>query len=185
MHPLSFFSLHPLFNSTAAVIAVESVLILQPTHTASQKRVGTLSHASLHFLAVCFFIAAFTVIETTKSAHGAPHFTSAHGRLGLATYAVLALQALVGFTQYFTPGLYGGVDRAKRVYKWHRALGYVILLLLLATVAAATQTETGRDFLELRLWAVLGAAGLVLLGVLPRVKKEKFGFGGARPGVRI
>jgi peptidoglycan/LPS O-acetylase OafA/YrhL len=91
----------------------------------------------------------------------------------------------VGFTQYFTPGLYGGVDRAKRVYKWHRALGYVILLLLLATVAAATQTETGRDFLELRLWAVLGAAGLVLLGVLPRVKKEKFGFGGARPGVRI
>lgn len=87
----------------------------------------------------------------------------------------------MGFTQYFTPGLYGGVEAAKKVYKWHRASGYVVLLLLLATVAAATQTDTGRDFLELRLWAVLGAAGLVLVGVVPRVRKGKFGFGGEKP----
>lgn len=30
-------------------------------------------------------------------------------------YSVLLVQAFVGFTQYFVPGLYGGVDNAKAV----------------------------------------------------------------------
>lgn len=115
------------------------------------------------------------IIEYNKFAHGAAHFTSVHGKLGLITYILLGIQALVGFTQYFLPQLFGGVSKAKAIYKWHRLSGYVILVLMLATVAAATQTDTGRLFLKLKLWAVLVGSVLVLIGVLPRIKKQKFG----------
>lgn len=180
LHPLSLFSAHPLLNSTALLLVVEALLILQPTHTAAQKRSGTHVHATLHILALLLFLSAFIVIETNKFAHSAPHFTSLHGRLGLATYIILALQAAVGVTQYFTPGLYGGEDRAKKVYKWHRAVGYVVLLLLLGTVTAATRTETGREFLKLRTWAVVLAGTVVLVGVLPRVRLGKLGLEGGK-----
>ena len=67
-------------------------------------------------------------------------FTSAHGRLGLITYIVFVLQALVGLTQLWFPRLYGSVDNAKAIYKYHRASGYLLVVFSLATVAAATQT---------------------------------------------
>jgi len=177
LHPLSIFSLHPILNSSAILLSTEAILILQPTHTPGQKRAGILTHFTLNFLAADALIAAFVVIEYNKFSHRAPHFTSAHGCLGLTTYCLLAIQALVGFTQYFVPRLYGGVDRARSVYKWHRGSGYVILVLMLATVAAATQTDTGKDFLQLKLWAVLVAGALVLVGVVPRIRKAKFGLG--------
>lgn len=118
------------------------------------------------------------IIEYNKFDHGVNHFTSAHGRLGLTTYILILLQALVGVTQFYFPGLYGGVEKAKRVYRWHRASGYVLLLLLLVTVAAAALTETGRDVLGLRLGHVGGAAVLVAVGVAARIRPGKFRFGG-------
>jgi len=81
----------------------------------------------------------------------------------------------VGFTQYFVPQLYGSVDKAKSLYKWHRASGYVVLVLMLATVAAATRTEYNVEELHIKLWAVLLSGALVLIGVLPRIKKQKLG----------
>jgi len=53
--------------------------------------------------------------------------------------------------------------------------GYIILVLLLATVCAATQTTFNVNVLGMQLWAVIVASVLVLLGVLPRVKKQKLG----------
>jgi hypothetical protein len=177
LHPLSLFSWHPILNSTAILLLTESILILQPTHTLTQKRHGTLTHFGINFLALDALIAAFVIIEYNKFSHHAEHFTSVHGKLGLFTYSLLAIQALVGFTQYFTPRLYGSVDRAKSIYKWHRASGYFILVSMLATVCAATKTYTGEKFLELKLWAVVVASMLVIIGVFPRIKKQKLGMG--------
>lgn len=179
LHPLSLFSFHPVLNISALALVTQAIIILQPTHTAPQKTSGTHVHAALLGVASLAFAAAFTVIEYNKFDHRAEHFTSAHGRLGLTTYILLLLQALVGVTQFFVPGLYGGVEKAKRVYKWHRASGYLVLLLMLVTVAAATQTETGGDVLELKLGLVGGAAALVAVGVVARIRPRKFGFGGA------
>ena len=100
---------------------------------------------------------------------------SSHAILGLITYIFLGIQALVGFTQYFVPKLYGSVDKAKSLYKWHRISGYVILVLLLSTVAAATQTDYNKTTLDIKLWAVIISALLVLIGVVPRIKKQKLG----------
>jgi cytochrome b561 len=90
-------------------------------------------------------------------------------------YILLLIQALVGFTQYYTPSVYGGMDNAKKIWKWHRASGYVVLVLGLATVCAATQTDFNKKVLGMELWAVVVASVLVVLGVGSRVKLQKLG----------
>ncbi len=173
--PLSLFSAHPLLNSTAILFLTEAILILQPTHTATQKRRGTLVHFFTNLVAFNLLVASFVIIEYNKFSHGAVHFDSVHGKLGLITYILLFIQSAVGFTQYFVPQAYGGVDKAKSIYKWHRLSGYVILTMMLATVCAATRTYTGMVTLDIKLWAVLVSSVLILVGILPRIKKQKFG----------
>jgi hypothetical protein len=176
-HPLILFSAHPLLNSAAILVLTQSILILQPTHTATQKRQGTIAHFTANNLALDLLIAGLVVIEYNKFSHGGVHFDSPHAILGLITYIVLAIQAFVGFTQYFVPQLYGSVSKAKSLYKWHRISGYIVLTLLLATATAATQTDYNKNVLHIKIWAVIMTALLVLIGVLPRIKKQKLGLG--------
>lgn len=81
----------------------------------------------------------------------------------------------MGITQYYFPKAYGSVDNAKAVYKYHRMSGYVLLVLSFATVAAATQTDFNKGELHIQLWAVIVASVIVLVGLLPRIRKGKFG----------
>lgn len=81
----------------------------------------------------------------------------------------------MGITQFYFPGVYGGVEKAKRVYKWHRWSGYLILGLGLATVCAATQTDYNKGVLHVRLWAVIVASVITVVGVGARVRKGKLG----------
>lgn len=169
------FSAHPLLNSAGLLILTQAILVLQPTHTADQKRYGTAIHFVLINLGIYSLIAGLIVIEVNKFAHDGTHFVSPHAILGLITYIFLALQVFVGFTQYYTPRLYGSVDTAKSLYKYHRVSGYVNLVLLFSTVAAATQTDFNKTTLKIKLWAVLLTAILVLIGIIPRIKKQKLG----------
>jgi hypothetical protein len=177
LSPLILFSAHPLLNSGGILFLTQAILVLQPTHTETQKRQGTTSHFVLINLALDLLIAGLVIIEINKFNHNGTHFESPHAILGLTTYILLAIQASVGFTQFYVPRLYGGVEKAKVVYKWHRLSGYVILTLLLATVAAATQTDFNKTTLDIKLWAVLVSAVLILIGVIPRIKKQKLGLG--------
>ncbi|KAE9365986.1 hypothetical protein N431DRAFT_386010 [Stipitochalara longipes BDJ] len=177
LSPLILFSAHPLLNSAGVLVLTQSILVLQPTHTAGQKRQGTIAHAWLNNFGLDFLVAGLIVIEVNKFNHNGTHFESPHAILGLTTYILLAIQTFVGFTQYFVPQLYGSVDNAKSLYKWHRISGYVVLVFLLATVAAATQTTFNKTTLDIKLWAVLISAALVLIGVFPRIKKQKLGLG--------
>ena len=112
-----------------------------------------------------------------KFAHHGTHFESPHAILGLITYFFLFGQAVIGLTVYQFPSLYGGVERAKLLYKWHRLSGYVNLALLLATAIAATQTDYNKTTLGINFWAITISVALILLGAVPRIKKQKFGFG--------
>jgi len=174
-HKLILFSAHPLLNSTGLLLVTQAALILQPTHTADQKRQGTYVHLALNDLGLACLIAGLVIIEVNKFRHHGTHFESPHSILGLITYILLLIQATIGFTQYFVPQLYGSVDNAKKIYKYHRMSGYVILTLGLATVAAATQTSYSKDVLHIQLWAVLVAAVVTLAGVIARIKKQKLG----------
>ena len=96
--------------------------------------------------------------------------------MGVITYVLLVVQALIGFAQFYLPNaVFGSVDTAKSVYKYHRASGYVILFFSLATVCAATYTPANSGLLMIQPWSVIVASVLVVLGVVPRIKKYKFG----------
>ena len=126
-------------------------------------------------MALGLFVAGLVIIELNKSRNNIPHFESPHAILGLATYGLLFIQALVGFTAYFVPQLYGGEDNAKGLYKYHRWSGYVVFTMGLATVCAATQTTYNVGTLHIQLWATVVASILTLAGLLSRVKKAKLG----------
>lgn len=177
-HDLILFSAHPLLNSAAMLFLVQAILILQPTHTAKQKKQGTYTHAALNDVGVGAAIAGLVVIEYNKFDHGGEHFVSPHAIMGLVTYIMVVLQFIVGATQYFTPGLYGGVDNAKALYKYHRVWGYLTLLMMLATICAATQTGFNVETLQMQLWALVVACIVIVVGVAPRIKLSKFGWMG-------
>ncbi|KAI9761556.1 MAG: hypothetical protein M4579_000948 [Chaenotheca gracillima] len=172
---LILFSAHPLLNSAGLLVVTQAIIVLQPTHTQKQKTQGTYVHSALNGIGMGSLIAGLVIIEYNKIGHGGTHFVSPHAILGLITYILFFIQTIVGITQYYTPSLYGSVNKAKSLYKYHRASGYVILILSLATVAAATQTDFAKGVLKLQLWPVLVAAVITLAGVLPRIKKQKLG----------
>jgi len=172
---LIFFSAHPLLNSAGFLLAIQAALILQPTHTPSQKRAGTLAHFAFHLVGTSALTAGLIIIEINKAGPGHEHFESPHARLGLLFYILVYIQSLVGFTQYFVPQLYGGVDNAKAIYKYHRVGGYIIAVLGLATICAASWTTYSLYVAHIQHWAVIVASVLVLVGVVPRIRLGKFG----------
>jgi cytochrome b561 len=122
-------------------------------------------------------IVGLIIIEMNKASHPETRFKNIHGIMGLVTFILIILQAVVGFVQFYIPAsVLGSVDKGKMLYKYHRVSGYLILLLSLATICAATQTGFNANVLHIQLWAVIVASVLVVAGVLPRVKKQKFGF---------
>jgi hypothetical protein len=149
---------------------------LQPTHTPEQKRAGTIAHFLFHVVGASALTAGLVIIEINKQGPGHDHFASAHARLGLTFYVLVYLQAIVGFTQYFVPQLYGSVENAKSVYKYHRLAGYFIAVLGLATICAATWTTYNIYVGHMQHWAVITASVLVLVGVVPRIRLSKFEF---------
>ncbi|KAH6606668.1 cytochrome b-561 [Trichoderma cornu-damae] len=181
--PLILFSGHPLAQSFAVLVLVQSVLFLQPTHTFEQKRLGQRVHGLLNLLALFALVAGVTIIEYNKEKSHNAHFHSVHGYLGVITSVVLLLQYLVGFTMWATPRLYGGEDKAKAVWKYHRYSGYFVLLLLLVTINSATQTDYNKNVLKLKLWATLVLSIIVVIGIFPRIQKQKLGF--SRPSVSL
>ncbi|SPO03910.1 related to CYTOCHROME B561 [Cephalotrichum gorgonifer] len=170
------FSGHPLAQSIGVVAIIQSILILQPTHTAAQKRVGQRLHAGLHLVSFLALVTGVAIIEYNKVSNGLAHFHSPHAYIGVATCAVLAVQYLVGFTMWATPALYGGEDRAKAVWKYHRVSGYLIFLLLVASLLSGAKTDFVANVLGMQFWVMVVASVLILIGVLPRIKKQKFGF---------
>lgn len=151
--------------------------MLQPTHTPKQKVTGTHVHFALNLVGIMALIAGLIIIEMNKASHPETRFTSAHGVMGLIIYILIFSQALVGFAQFYIPQqIFGSIDKGKAVYKYHRMTGYLILVMSLATICAATQTGFNANVLHIKWWAVLVASILVLVGVLPRIKKSKLGW---------
>lgn len=82
----------------------------------------------------------------------------------------------MGVVQYFFPvRVLGSVDAGRKIYKYHRVSGYVLLLLELGTVIASTQTTFNLAALHIPLWGVVVTSVLVVAGVGARVKKQKLG----------
>ena len=73
------------------------------------------------------------------------------------------------------PGVFGGVDKAKATWKYHRYGGYLLLVLVLATVVSAMDTDYNKGVLDIKMWAVGVSVGLIVVGVFPRIQLYKLG----------
>jgi len=164
-----------LLNSAGLLLLTQAILTLQPTHTAEQKSLGVALHGAFNNVAILSFLAAFVLIEINKFTNHIEHFESPHAILGFITYILIILQWLFGVFQYFIPSVFGGYEKARFLYKYHRWAGYTIFTLGLATVCAATQTTYNKNVLDIKLWAVIVASVVTLAGLLPRIKKQKLG----------
>lgn len=158
------------------LLFVQGILLVQPTHTAKQKKQGTYGHAAFNDVAFLTALAGLIVIEYNKISHKGEHFVSPHAILGLVTYILILLQLLAGISAYFLPGLFGGEENAKAMYKYHRVGGYLTLLVMLATICLATQTDFNVNVLQIQLWAVVVAAVILVVGIAPRIRLSKFGW---------
>lgn len=172
------FTAHPLLNSAALLFLVQSLLILQPTSTPAQKRYGTLIHSGLNALAFALFWAAFIIIIVNKEGHQGDHFGSPHSILGLIFYVLVFVQVVVGILQYYVPKAFGGPEKAKAIYKYHRISGYFILVVLLMTVCAAAWTTYNVNVIHIKNWAIIVTSALLLLSLLSRTRLSKFGIQG-------
>lgn len=65
-------------------------------------------------------IAGLVVIEMNKAPHPETRFQSVHGKMALVAYIFIFVQWLAGAAQFYTPQLFGSVERAKSLYKYHR-----------------------------------------------------------------
>ena len=166
-----------LVNSAGVLLITQAILVLQPTATPKQKTQGAHVHFALNLSGTILLIVGLIIIEMNKASHPETRFTNVHGIMGLITFILIIIQALIGFVQFYVPKtVLGSVDNGKALYKYHRMSGYLILLVSLATICAATQTAFNNNVLHMQLWAVIVASVLVVLGVVPRMKKQKFGF---------
>lgn len=172
---LPLFSPHPLLQSLGVFTLVQAILILQPTWTAAEKTIGARAHASLNLLSFLLFGAGIAIIETNKIKNNGAHFHSVHGYLGVITGVVLLGQYVFGFLMWGVPGVFGGVNNAKALWKYHRISGYALFLLLLATVISAVDTDYNHNVLDIKLFAVLISLALIVIGVYPRIHKQKLG----------
>ncbi|KAF3352130.1 hypothetical protein VdG1_09350 [Verticillium dahliae VDG1] len=152
-HPVILFTGHPLAQSLAILILTQS------------KRQGQRVHAVLNLAAFLLLVAGVTIIEVNKFRSHGPHFHSLHGYLGVLVAALIVLQYLVGFTMWAAPSLYGGDDRAKAVWKYHRASGYGLYVALLATVLTAVWTDYNRNLARIPAWLLVVVEAALLVAV--------------------
>ena len=165
-------SYHPLANSLGLLFLVQAILILQPTHTQAQKKQGAITHGALHSLGVLSFAVGASIIWYNKHLRSAPHYTSLHGKLGLAIVILLLVQATVGIVAFWFPGLLGGESKAKATYKYHRISGYLVSALVLTNVTLGTQTTWFYGKVP-ALWIWIVYDVLIVVGLAARIRAGK------------
>lgn len=173
---LPLFSPHPLLQSLGVFTLTQAVLVLQPTWTPEEKLLGARAHAFLNLLSFALFAAGVSMVEAHKIKNNGPHFHSVHGCLGTTTAVVLLVQYAFGFLMWGVPGVFGGIDNAKALWRYHRMSGYLVFLLVMATVLSAVETDYNKTVLDLKMWAVAVAVALIIIGIYSRLHLRKFGF---------
>ena len=120
---MGWFAFHPPLQSIAILFFLLSITPLQPPPATSHVRQTRLQTHQTLFVALALPALAIGVSAMwwNKHVHGAQHFTTWHSWFGLAAVAWVVSQGMIGAgSVWFGGKAFGGGDKAKRVYKYHR-----------------------------------------------------------------
>jgi hypothetical protein len=177
-NPIILFSGHPLFNSAGLVLLGQGLLLVQPKPVSPKhKTLGGQVHGIINTLGTISFMIGSFFIFYNKHLHGAQHITTWHATFGLTTYILLLSNMLVGVAQFWLPGfVFGSVNNGKRLYKYHRLIGLVTLIMIGCTILLALESDYNRTDLHLRYPIIGSAVMLVVGGILYQVQVSKIKF---------
>ncbi|CAG8503668.1 358_t:CDS:2 [Ambispora leptoticha] len=128
------------------------------------------------YVATILGIFGLTIAVYNKSLRNKRHIQSWHAIFGLSLLLLITTQLIFGLAIATFPRLvFGSTLRAKKLYKYHRAFGYIFLVLAWVTMFTGTQVgRTKREFDHLYVWVM--TLVVVLVGVVERVNRQKIGF---------
>ncbi|KAJ7093180.1 hypothetical protein C8R44DRAFT_835539 [Mycena epipterygia] len=132
---VGWFAFHPILQSLSLFLLTYGILTLQPTSQPKTKAAGLARHQyAILFVAFPAIFMGTVAIVYNKFAHGANHFVSWHGKLGIITMAWIVIQVLLGGgSVWFGGAAFGGGSKAKAIWKYHRVSGYVLFFMLMFT----------------------------------------------------
>jgi len=175
-----WFVYHPTYQSLGIALMVMGIQTLQPTATPPSKKAGLDRHQVIQIGALLTLTAGTGAIVLNKLSHNAPHLISWHAYMGVVAYAWLCMQSAMGVASVWWKGrAFGGMVKAKRMWKWHRISGYALLLWMLGTAFLAGEwSGWARTFASPIYRAVGFGTSLVLVavGVLGRTRVSKMRF---------
>jgi len=174
------FAFHPPLQSLAIGLFCFGILTLQPTSLAQPKAKarGFQRHQLIMlFLGFpCILGGTFAIwyAHTRGSSHH-HHAKSWHGILGISALVWMVIQIILGGGSVWFGGRLFGSD-PKRMYKYHRASGYLLVILFLLVIhlggAWSNFSIEGSNSLFRFLAYVIGPA-LIVTGVASRIRFDK------------
>ncbi|WWD02466.1 hypothetical protein V865_000506 [Kwoniella europaea PYCC6329] len=179
---MGWFAVHPPMQSLAITASLLGITPLQPpppNSTAKQNRFKTHQLVMLGLALPLLAIGSSAMIYN-KYIHGAKHFTTWHGKLGLIFVIWVVAQASIGAASVWGGGkAFGGEEKAKRVYKYHRLSGYLLLTLMLFIIYLAgihSDWANGRGYINLRILAYYVGLPFIWVGIGLRSRPSKMKF---------
>ncbi|RUP43725.1 eukaryotic cytochrome b561-domain-containing protein [Jimgerdemannia flammicorona] len=135
------FAWHPALMTILLVAVTEGILILQPTTTPAEKATGLNLHKWTLIIGYTCAIGGSSVIFYNKVLSGKEHFTTTHSQLGAFTSSYLLIQLLFGLSMVYLPNLFGGVGKAKALWKYHRLSGYFLFIFVWVTAQFGAHSD--------------------------------------------
>ncbi|GJE86961.1 cytochrome b561 [Phanerochaete sordida] len=176
-----WFGWHPLFQSLSILCFTYGIVTLQPTAHPKTKAAGLTRH-QLAMIVIGFPVAflGYLAIFVNKLNSNHSHFTSWHGFFGLVTFLCMVIQIAVGGgSVWFNGALFGGNPKAKLVWKYHRAVGYVSFSFCLLTAhlgGAWSNWAMNNTWWVVRALVYTFAPAAILAAVFARVRLSKMTF---------
>ncbi|KAL5504312.1 hypothetical protein ACEPAH_8386 [Sanghuangporus vaninii] len=178
---LGLFAAHPPLQTLAVTCFGLGILLLQPTSQPKTKVRGLARHQLVILgIGLPSIIIGTVVIFANKSIHEAPHFVTWHATFGLIAVVWMVIQMLLGgLSVWFGGRAFGGGMKAKSVWKYHRASGYLLFPLFLMTIAVGgnySDWTTSKANVGVRVLLYTLAPIFALVGLWSRVRLSKMNF---------
>ncbi|KAL5486192.1 hypothetical protein ACEPAI_7237 [Sanghuangporus weigelae] len=178
---LGLFAAHPPLQTLAVTCFGLGILLLQPTSQPKTKVQGLARHQLVILgIGLPSIIIGTIVIFVNKSIHEAPHFVTWHATFGLIAVVWMVIQMLLGgLSVWFGGRAFGGGMKAKSVWKYHRASGYLLFPLFLMTIAVGgnySDWTTSKANVGVRVLLYTLAPIFALVGLWSRLRLSKMNF---------